>query len=86
MSESINDRSYLGSRDATLTNSVFSKKLVVSIALLLNKGRRGLIRSYYFGTVLINNVIQFYFVATVFWKSATSVQFDDYDFYNAGLC
>ena len=59
--------------------------------MLLNKGRRGLIRSYYFGTVLINNVIQFCFVsldfvATVFWKSATSVQFDDYDCYNAGLC
>ena len=39
--------------------------------MLLNKGRRGLIRSYDFGTVLINNVIQLCFVlldfvATVF--------------------
>ena len=82
--------SYLGSREATLTNSVFSKKLVASIALLLNKGRRGLIRSYYFGTVLIKNLIQFCFVsldfvATFFRKSA-SVRFDYYDFYNDGLC
>ena len=46
--------------------------------------KEGLIRSFDFGTVLINNVIQLCFVSlvfvvTVFWKYATSVQFDYYD-------
>ena len=69
-------KNHCAHRSSSLGNVFFLKQyLALGVVLkllgwvpkmLLNKGRMGLIRSYDFGTVLINNVIQLCFVSLDF--------------------